>query len=411
MNFKHRAVNAAVFACVVSVFSVFFDETIKQYLFNKNGLIISFIPSFISLESVQSRLLATIFLCVAVVSVLCAIYWACRTMWKLFCRKFRRGFEFQLRFARPPNYLYSDFPTCEKIDQYFPAWKKPEDLIAYNFPWARSFIVIEYGSSANGNGTTKKFNDIDYCILLIGFPRSGDKIRDFAGKHDGRHPLFDIEFCDYTYALRHAAIGDPAFHSVADGQLVAGSELFYSAYVDACKRMSVDKVEVLNESRRKLAALYDDFCKCREDLGTYRVESVTEYNSEEYIERVKESNPFNYDHARIRWGIKAYLVVCCVLQITILERNEMGVCDHGCLSNLCKSGYLLREVSELKSLGGNPFGASDFDTGYEACVQIIDNYKLKTNAGRYMTVQDLKNCMRKVVSDRLFTMEEEVDAV
>lgn len=126
-----------------------------------------------------------------------------------------------------------------------------QKVIKEKLPWCESLFVVQFGSRAEGSHRSS--SDIDYCFFLNGSAEKG--LEHYAlSKYRGRKPFFDIDFVEYSTALREVALGSPFYHHIAHGQLVLGKENQFNAFKIVAYRISVAKNDLLifmEEKKRK----------------------------------------------------------------------------------------------------------------------------------------------------------------
>lgn len=90
---------------------------------------------------------------------------------------------------------------------------KIDDIMQGNFPEYTDYILIQYGSSVEVDGTLPK--DYDFIVLMMGFPKEGRRYLHNKGTNpgDGTYRKSDIDvdivFRDYLSFLYAASSGMP----------------------------------------------------------------------------------------------------------------------------------------------------------------------------------------------------------
>ncbi len=95
---------------------------------------------------------------------------------------------------------------------------KIDDIMQDHFPEYTDYILIQYGSSVDADGTLPK--DYDFIVLMMGFPKEGRRYLHNKGTNpgDGTYKKneidVDIVFRDYLSFLYAASAGMPYENSV-----------------------------------------------------------------------------------------------------------------------------------------------------------------------------------------------------
>lgn len=383
--------NAPVISVVlIFVVSAVMQEWVQEYVANNSGRISDLIGGVVSSESEIGRLTILVVLSFLFFG---SFYGLIRLM-RLLMFNARSYIAKHTRLifsvSNNPREFSRDYPDCSHLDQMFPYWQKIDHEVSSRFPWAWSFIVIRYGSSLTD---VRSSNDIDLGILLIGNRDINGKVADKSGKHDGRSPLFDLEFCDYSLAISMALIGDPFYHALAKGRLESGNEDYFQSFVHVCRSANVSKKSVLENSKLRCKGHYEDFIFSRSDLGFNREQSKQQY------ENIYDSNHVNENTVNVVWSIKAYLLVCSILQIIIVESSKQEKYLHNDLVSLSNPHYLTASLAKLRDLDSKSqvLPKSSIEDLLKVSKELIDNYKLKSNEADYLGYQVLKEKIESII--------------
>lgn len=378
------------------ILGVWLNESVKDYIVADKGVIANVISLIYKAETEISRLVLLLILAIILISILYLGLTGLNKMKKYFSPRLKQHMRFTMEWNGEGDLQTRMFPDCSNIHQFMPPYLQVESEVSKRFPWAWTFLVIRYGSSTNGFNT----RDIDLSILVLGDRPNSGLVADKAGKHDGRSPLIDVEFCDYSLALRLATEGDPYYHHVATGKLEAGNKDLFVAFVSVCKSALVPKEKVFANAKLRYTSLMNDFFENRSDLGT----AITEGQRIPKPSHIREDSTSqlyaNENKVNVLWSIKAYLLCCNIMQLIIIEKEKKQLLNH---ENLLSLGEPNKLISKLKSLCANDeiienFPGVTLQEIVKTSEEIVANYKTRSNEGKYLAYAVLKEKLAGISS-------------
>lgn len=145
------------------------------------------------------------------------------------------------------QYVKKDEIVTDHIIDMFPEWFDFRETLNKYFQYAVSYSIIQFGSldqQKNEINGIEYPKDLDLCVLVIGSP-SNDSIRHHnRSKKEGSEPLIDMMFCEFFYSLRSLISGDPLFHNIADGKLLAGNSDAFNVFKRCANAVVVDRAKL-----------------------------------------------------------------------------------------------------------------------------------------------------------------------
>lgn len=151
---------------------------------------------------------------------------------------------------------------------------KIENIMQANFPEYTDYILIQYGSSVEANGTLPK--DYDFIVLMMGFPKEGRRYLHNKGTNpgDGTYRKNDIDvdivFRDYLSFLYAASAGMPYENSViANGKLIKGNLGYFQWLKNITKNLMFDRDFLIRRYKDKIIIEKQEFQKCLNEHEKY----------------------------------------------------------------------------------------------------------------------------------------------
>lgn len=181
---------------------------------------------------------------------------------------------------------------------------KIDDIMQGNFPEYTDYILIQYGSSVEANGTLPK--DYDFIVLMMGFPKEGrrylhNKGTKFGGDTYRKSDMdVDIVFRDYLSFLYAASAGMPYEISViANGKLIKGNLGYFQWLKNITMNLMFDRDFLIRRYKDKIIIEKQEFQKCLNEhekyghdkyyvirSGYYYVTSILQLSRVEKFEKV-----------------------------------------------------------------------------------------------------------------------------
>lgn len=144
---------------------------------------------------------------------------------------------------------------------------KIDDIMQGNFPEYTDYILIQYGSSVEVDGTLPK--DYDFIVLMMGFPKEGRRYLHNKGTNpgDGTYRKSDIDvdivFRDYLSFLYAASSGMPYENSIiANGKLIKGNLGYFQWLKNITMNLMFDRDFLIRRYKDKIIIEKQEFQKC-----------------------------------------------------------------------------------------------------------------------------------------------------
>lgn len=151
---------------------------------------------------------------------------------------------------------------------------KIDDIMQNNFPEYSDYILIQYGSSVEANGTLAK--DYDFIVLMMGFPKEGRRYLHNKGTNPGDGTFrkndidVDIVFRDYLSFLYAASAGMPYENSViANGKLIKGNFGYFQWLKNITMNLMFDRDFLIRRYMDKIIIEKQEFQKCLNEHEKY----------------------------------------------------------------------------------------------------------------------------------------------
>lgn len=158
-----------------------------------------------------------------------------------------------------PNSVERHEINKRPLERYFADSFDLETVLHEKFQYFTSYCVVQIGSTIQNKSTYQNWEyekDVDFFVIVLGSPRQNDtRFRYRFVWEDGYSPV-DIFYCDFLYALRCAAGGDPLLHHVASGNCITGNEEIFNAFKRVALSTCIKKNDLENE-------LTENFEKCK----------------------------------------------------------------------------------------------------------------------------------------------------
>lgn len=151
---------------------------------------------------------------------------------------------------------------------------KIDDIMQGNFPEYTDYILIQYGSSVEVDGTLPK--DYDFIVLMMGFPKEGRRYLHNKGTNpgDGTYRKSDIDvdivFRDYLSFLYAASSGMPYENSIiANGKLIKGNLGYFQWLKNITMNLMFDRDFLIRRYKDKIIIEKQGFQKCLNEHEKY----------------------------------------------------------------------------------------------------------------------------------------------
>ena len=151
---------------------------------------------------------------------------------------------------------------------------KIDDIMQGNFPEYTGYILIQYGSSVEVDGTLPK--DYDFIVLMMGFPKEGRRYLHNKGTNPGDGTYrkgnidVDIVFRDYLSFLYAASSGMPYENSIiANGKLIKGNLGYFQWLKNITMNLMFDRDFLKRRYKDKIIIEKQEFQKCLKEHEKY----------------------------------------------------------------------------------------------------------------------------------------------
>lgn len=151
---------------------------------------------------------------------------------------------------------------------------KIDDIMQGNFPEYTDYILIQYGSSVEVDGTLPK--DYDFIVLMMGFPKEGRRYLHNKGTNpgDGTYRKSDIDvdivFRDYLSFLYAASSGMPYENSIiVNGKLIKGNLGYFQWLKNITMNLMFDRDFLIRRYKDKIIIEKQEFQKCLNEHEKY----------------------------------------------------------------------------------------------------------------------------------------------
>ena len=150
-----------------------------------------------------------------------------------------------------------------------------DDIMRGKFPEYTDYLLIQYGSSVEVDGTLPK--DYDFIVLMLGFPKEGRRYLHNKGTNpgDGTYRKNDIDvdivFRDYLSFLYAASAGMPYENSViANGKLIKGNLGYFQWLKNITMNLMFDRDFLIRRYKEKIIIEKQEFQKCLNEHEKYK---------------------------------------------------------------------------------------------------------------------------------------------